>query len=515
MTKLIILLLMFFLMDGLTYATDIGLIPQPFKLDKKEGAFIFSGKESVFYNKELKSNSALYGELLASSLGYPLNESTKKRSAIIIDLDRKLDLPLEGYQLQISSDKITLKAVTSQGVFYGLQTLAQLIQTNKNNATVQLPLVEIEDYPRFDWRGCMLDVSRTFMPIPLLKEYIDVMAMYKLNVLHLHLIDDQGWRLEIKQYPNLTKIGSKFDSEFNEMGGYYTQNDIKDLVRYASDRNVIIVPEFELPGHECAAIAAYPNLSCRNLKPKIHPFTKGENIHKEIFCAGKPEVYEFVYNVLDEIIDLFPSKYIHIGGDEAPKDEWQKCAHCQKKMKEEHLENEEELQSYFVKQVGEYLRNKNRVLIGWDEIMDGGKLQGDEIVMYWRGWYPQVLETCIEKQFKVIGCPTSHCYFDYDHKTIDSKKIYSYDPEENSPLAKKQNTYVGIQANFWSHLDRSEANIDKQLFPRLFALAESAWTIPENKDWNRFKTQAKAQSELLREKEINCFYDQSIYELDN
>lgn len=425
-------------------------------------------------------------------------------------VDNNLTLPDEGYQIYISSEKVELSASSSKGIFYGIQILNQLIR--KEAGKVVLPIVTIEDYPRFAWRGCMLDVSRTFMNKTLLKRYIDLMASYKLNVLHLHLIDDQGWRIEIKRYPRLTSVGSKFDAEFNEMGGYYTQEDIKELVEYASLRNISIVPEFELPGHESAAIASYPELSCRGVRPQIHPFLMGPGIHEEIFCAGKPQTYEFVYNVLDEIMALFPSKYIHIGGDEAPKAEWKKCEHCQQAIRANNLSNEEELQSHFVKKIGEYLSRKGRVLIGWDEIIDGGKLKGDEYIMYWWGWMAKEVAETARKGFKVISCPTTCCYFDYGYESINTNKVYMYEPIPLDTPESIAGNYVGVQANFWSHINRSERGIDKQLFPRLFALSEVAWCSPQNKNWQRFKGAAKAHCNRLREYQVDFYYDKSIYE---
>lgn len=433
---------------------------------------------------------------------------------MVFTIDEKIKLPEEGYRINITTQKVEIMASSSKGIFYGIQSLNQLIQKDRGTKSIKLPVIMIEDYPRFSWRGCMLDVSRTFMDKKLLMRYIDLMSAYKLNVLHLHFTDDQGWRIEIKRYPRLTSVGSKFDTEFNEMGGYYTQDDVREIIQYASLRNITVVPEFELPGHECAAIASYPELSCNGIRPKIHPFFMGAGIHEEIFCAGKPEVYDFIYHVLDEIMELFPSKYIHIEGDEAPKSAWHKCAHCQKVIRENKLANEEELQSFFVRKIGKYIQDKERKLIGWDEITDGGKLEGNEIIMYWRSWNEKGVTDAAQKGFKIISSPNTYCYFDYNYGSINTKKVYFYNPvpaEANEEIA---SNYIGVQANFWSHIDRSESRIDQQLFPRLFALSEVAWSSPKNKNWMRFKHIAKNHSERLRANHINCYYDKSIYDHD-
>lgn len=411
----------------------------------------------------------------------------------------------EGYRLTIAPEGVLVEASSKAGAFYGFESLRQIIL---NSDGPRIASQNIEDAPRFEWRGLMLDVSRTFMPKELLKRYITLLSNYKMNVLHLHLTDDQGWRVEIKRYPKLTEVGSKFDSKYNQMGGYYTQDDIRELVAFAQQRNVTLVPEIEMPGHACAAIAAYPYLSCRNITPEIHTFFEGPSVHEEIFCAGKESTYEFAKGVIDEIIELFPSKYIHIGGDEAPKAEWEKCPQCQAKMKESNLTNEEELQSYFVRQMGDYISSKGRVLVGWDEIIDGKKLHGTEVVMYWRGWMQKhVAQELRDKNFKVVGSPTSHCYIDYNHETISTQRIHDYEPVIEGT---SEANYLGVQANFWSHIDRSEHNIDKQLFPRLLGLSEVGWCQKSTTNWELFKQKAAKESERLKAGFVNVYNDETL-----
>lgn len=510
-THAFLLTLFLYLATGLQ-AADINIIPYPTKIKKDTGEFVISSNTKITCSKELRDMGSFYSETLGEMTGFslPIVSEGKAGSVINLTVDKKAIFPEEGYSLRITPERIDIFASSSKGIFYGLQSLRQLISVGQMGKSIVLPALVMEDAPRFGWRGLMLDVSRTFIDKTLLKRYIDLMAMYKLNRLHLHMSDDQGWRVEIKRYPELTRVGSRFDSEYNEMGGYYTQDDIRELVHYASLRNVMIIPEFEMPGHECAAIASYPELSCAGIRPKIHSFLKGPSVHTEIFCGGKPEVYTFVFNVLDELMELFPSPYIHIGGDEAPKDEWKKCSYCQQAIKDNQLANEEELQSHFVKRVGEHLRSKGRILIGWDEIVDGGKLNGDEVVMYWRSWQKENLEKVASGGFKIISTPTSHCYFDYAYKDIDTRKVYNYEPVPANTSSDIISNYIGVQANFWSHIDRSESNIDKQLFPRLFALSEVAWSNPDSRDWERFKKAVIPNREWLLLYHVNSYPDESL-----
>jgi hexosaminidase len=484
------------------------IIPTPQQVKYSSGQFEIKSSTIIIAPESLRNVAELFAagtdDILHNKLS--VNGKGEVRGNILLLIDKSIPNK-EGYELNISSTKIEVRASAEAGILYGLQTLRQLLRLSANGA---IQAQSIKDSPRFAWRGVMLDVSRTFMPVNLVKRYIDLFSQYKLNIVHLHLTDDQGWRIEIKRYPLLTEVGSKFDAKFNTMGGYYSQDEIRDLVRYAHIRNVTLVPEIELPGHACAALASYPWLSCAGIRPEIHTFFEGPSVHNEIFCAGRPEVYEFIFNVLDELISLFPSEYIHIGGDEAPKAEWKKCIFCQKTMKDNNLDNEEELQSYFVKKIGEHLRSKNRILIGWDEIYDGGKLKGDEVLMFWRGWKSDSIRKAASKGFRIVASPTTHCYFDYDYEKIDTRKVYGYEPVPSDVSPEAVKNYIGIQANFWSHIDRSESNIDKQLFPRIFGLAETAWTLPENRKWESFRDAAVTESEYLRSRQVNVYNDPSL-----
>ena len=503
--KVFLLIMVLSLLFLKAESQENNIIPNPLYVEITNGEFSFSSGTSIIAPNDLSVTAGIFSDEVKELLGYNLKVVDKAplKGNIVLTPDKNLSKP-ESYKLVITSQNIEIKSASVPGFFYGLQSLKQLLICS-GNGTIKAQ--EIADSPRFSWRGVMLDVSRTFMPVNLVKRYIDLFSMYKLNVVHLHLTDDQGWRIEIKKYPLLTEVGSKFDPEFNRMGGYYSQDEIRDLVKYAKIRNVMLIPEIEMPGHACAAIASYPELSCNNIRPAIHTFFEGKSIHEEIFCAGKESTYNMIFGILDEICELFPSPYIHIGGDEAPKAAWKNCSQCQKAMKDNKLSNEEELQSYFVKRVGDYIRGKNKILVGWDEIIDGGKLAGDEALMFWRGWKLSEVEKEVKAGFKVVCTPTTHCYFDYPYNKISTRTIFDYDPVIPGTDVKN---YLGVQANFWSHIDRSEANIDKQLFPRILGLAEAAWSIPERKNWEQFRSAAIKNTDHLIRHHINVYSDSTL-----
>ena len=495
---------MFCLITGKT-AAQYSIIPWPENVTISEGQYTFRPETVIISPEQLTEIAGLFASATESILGRKMVVMSKGKpdGNIVLKLDNKIEHD-EGYDLNINSSFIEINAKTPAGIFYGLQTLKQLLTGSENN---RVQAYRIKDYPRFAWRGVMLDVSRTFMPVNLVKRYIDLFSLYKLNVVHLHLTDDQGWRIEIKRYPLLTEVGSKFDPEFNTMGGYYTHDEIRDLVKYARLRNIMLVPEIEMPGHACAAIASYPELSCAEIRPKIHTFFEGKSIHEEIFCAGRESTYEMIFGILDELCELFPSPYIHIGGDEAPKAMWKKCPYCQKAIKDNNLNGEEELQSYFVSRIGDHLRAKNKILVGWDEIIDGGKLAGNEVLMFWRGWKLNEVEKEVKAGFRVVCTPTTHCYFDYPYDKISTRTIFDYEPV--IPGTDRQN-YLGVQANFWSHIDRSENNIDKQLFPRILGLASTAWCSTSNHNWGNFRIAASTNLDYLRKQHVNVYNDSTL-----
>ena len=350
----------------------------------------------------------------------------------------------------------------------------------------------------------MIDYSRTFWNMSHTKKYIDAVSYYKMNKLHMHLTDDQGWRIDIDKYPALTEKASRFDTVYHEpqeREGYYSKDDIRELVRYAETRNVELIPEIEMPGHTTEVFAAYPELSCTGDTLSIHPFFKGPGIHKEIFCAGREETFRFLENVLSEVTELFPSPYVHIGGDEAPKAMWQTCPDCQKVMEEYDMKDEDELQSWFISRIEEYLNSKGKKLIGWDEIMEGG-LSKTATVMYWRGRNEQTPLIAASQGNDVIMTPTSHCYFDYSYQTISTEKVYSYNPLPDNLDKQYSEHILGVQANFWSHIDRTEPKMDRQIFPRLLAMAEVGWAEGLNKNWENFNIRLKHHYKSLSLLEI-------------
>ena len=488
--------------------TRISLIPKPQIIEQTPGIFKISQATSIFVSDNLTFRAKQLKGYLEPALGYDLAIKPKpgENSVIELKLDKSLkSLGNEGYKLEIQPERIYLKAFDEKGIFWGIQTIRQMLSPQiHREATVkgalwEIPCMKVEDYPRFKWRGLMLDCSRTFITKEQVKRYLEVMALYKMNVLHMHLTDDQGWRLEIRKYPELTTIASKFHESFKEpkeYQGFYSQEDIKELIEFAAQRNIEILPEIEMPGHSSEVFAAFPQLCCKGDTARIHPFSKGAGVHNEIFCAGNDETFKFIDNVLAEVTTLFPSQYVHIGGDEAPKKHWKECPKCQKRIADEGLKDENELQSWFVKRIEKYLNSKGKKLIGWDEITEGG-LSSSATVMYWRGWVKDVPQRVAEMGNNMIMTPTSHCYFDYTYDNISTEKVYSYNPVPEGFGETQSGKILGVQANFWSHIDRTPPQIDRQLFPRLLALAEIAWTQNEKKDWSDFKSRLKFSKEGL------------------
>lgn len=407
-------------------------------------------------------------------------------------------LPAEGYEIEIATNGAVVRSSSAAGAFYAEQTLKQL-----RLADGSLPCVAIQDAPRFGWRGLMLDCSRTFQSVEYLHKTIDRMAVYKLNVLHLHLTDDQGWRLEIKKHPELTTKGARFSAKYNEPEahqGFYTQAQMRELVAYAAARHITIVPEIEMPGHSHEVIVCRPELSCAGASTnEIFPFSKGPTTTADIYCAGNEDTFQFLQDVLDEVVEIFPSKFIHIGGDEVPKAAWKACPKCQARMKAEGLKNEHELQSYFIRRMEKYLADKGRRLIGWDEILEGG-LAPDATVMSWRGTSGGL--AAAKAGHDVVMSPTSHCYFDYSYAAINSERVFAFDPVAGLPPAAAAHV-LGLQANFWSHIDREPARVDWQLFPRLLAIAERGWSPENDNNWQDFHARLQLQRARLAELDVN------------
>jgi len=444
----------------------------------------------------------------------------------------------EGYQLIVTRKNIVLKAAEPAGLFYGVQTLFQLlppeIYSSKSVAEVEwnVPAVEIKDVPRFGWRGMMLDVSRHFFPKEFIYEFIDYLAKHKLNTFHWHLCDDQGWRIEIKKYPKLTDVGawrmdrldkpwnareSQKEGEIPDYGGFYTQDEIRNIVKYAKSRHVTIIPEIEMPGHTVAALAAYPQFSCEGGPFQV--LTGGYWPISDIYCAGNDSTFDFLENILSEVIDLFPGKYIHIGGDEAEKSKWKKCEKCQARIKNEGLSDEHELQSYFIKRIEEYLNSQGRQLIGWDEILEGGLAPG-ATVMSWRGFEGGI--AAAKSGHDVVMSPTSHCYFDYYQGDPDQeplaiggylplKKVYSFDPTPQDLTEAETHRILGGQANVWTEYMLTPDHVRYMIFPRMSALSEVLWSSKEKRNWNDFKHRLETQ--LKRYDNMGINYAKSAYNI--
>jgi hexosaminidase len=479
---------------GTEVETLLQVIPKPVTTVAREGHFTLTGETTVIASGPAAAEAGkLATELRAATgLALPLREAGGG-NAIHLALDPAMSTaPPESYRLRIDADGVRITAPGPAGLYYAGRTLLQL----RGGPDDRLPQVEIADHPRFSWRGLMLDCSRTFQSVTYLKATLDRMAMYKMNVLHLHLTDDQGWRIEIKAFPELTGKGARFPEKYHEppeRQGFYTQKELADLVAYAAARHITIVPEIEMPGHTLALLSVMPELSCTGGPFEIFPFFKGPNITEDIFCAGNENTFRVLDTILGEVSAIFPSKFIHIGGDEAPKTRWKACPRCQQRMRDEGLKDEAELQSWFIRRAGKMLAAKGKQLIGWDEILEGGLAPG-AAVMSWRGTAGGI--AAAEAGHDVILSPTSHCYFDYDYRAIDSRRVHAFDPLAGFKPATAARV-LGIQANFWSHIDRDPRLVDRQLFPRLLALAERAWVPADCRDWQDYHRRARAHLPLL------------------
>ncbi len=521
----------------------ISIIPQPTKTKQLEGSFKFDKQVGiVILDKSLQINADYLAEWIEQSVGYRPNiqlhkENLTEPGNIILMLDsRNKSKNDEAYQLKINTGQIEIKAKNDTGIFYGIQTLRQLLpieyQTKSDRAesSWDIPCLLIEDSPRYGWRGMMLDVSRHFFPKEFIKNFIDYLAMYKLNTFHWHLVDDQGWRIEIKKYPKLTEIGAwRVDREnlhWNSRpaqkpgeeatyGGYYTQEEIKEIVAYAKSRHITIVPEIEMPAHVVSALSSYPQYSCNG-----GPFTVlpgGYWPISDIYCAGNDSTFLFLQDILSEVMEVFPSEYIHIGGDEATKTVWEKCPKCQARIKAENLADEHELQSYFIKRMESFINSNGRKLIGWDEILEGG-LAPQAAVMSWRGFEGGI--TAARSGHPVVMTPTSHCYFDYyqgarDYEPVTIggflplKKVYQFDPTPDDLSNDEAKYILGGQANAWTEYMHKPSDVQYMVFPRITALSEAVWTQKKLKNWDNFAI--RAEREMHRYEKLDINYAKSSF----
>jgi hexosaminidase len=509
---------------------QLSIIPQPLSLRQTAGNFVV-GKKTIIYVDDNNTSLLKIGEMLSAQLkqltGYDIKvnklSGTLGSDVIILTQKGATDsLGEEGYDMSVKSGKAIIRGLQPAGVFYGMQTLLQLLPVDGKNFSI--PGVEIKDKPRFGWRGMMLDVGRYFYSVDFIKKYIDYLAMHKMNTFHWHLTEDHGWRLEIKKYPRLTDVAAWRDAtqygkangqlNKNPHGGYYTQDQVREVLSYAKDRFVNIVPEIEMPGHSLAALVAYPELSCSGGPFKIPDYW---GIQKDVFCAGNEQTFKFLEDDLTEVADLFPSPIIHIGGDECPKDHWKTCPKCQERIKTLGLKDEHELQSYFITRIEKFLLTKNKRIIGWDEILEGG-LAPKATVMSWRGIKGGI--AAAKQHHDVVMAPTTFAYFDYYQGEpylepvaiggyLPLDKVYSYEPVPEELNADEAQFIKGVQATIWSEFIHSAEKVEYMSFPRAAAIAEIGWSDPKLKNWEDFKRRLEMQYKRYENAGIN--YSGSAY----
>lgn len=514
----------------LSFAQNKSIIPEPVSITPLSGYYTFS-PTSYFQANDFKSYTDAYAakDFFIDYYGLPIKTATKQigdLSGIVLQYDSTLQLPDGGYILKISQNAISITGKNKGGVFYGLMSLMQLVE-NPTAKTYQVPCMEIIDYPRFDYRGMHLDCARHFFSVDFVKKYIDYLALYKLNTFHWHLTDDQGWRIEIKQYPKLTEVGAwrdgtmvghyrdqKYDSI--RYGGFYTQAEIKLIIKYATARNITIIPEIEMPGHCVAALAAYPEYGCIDTNLTV---AKGWGGFPDVFCP-KEEIFTFLENVLTEVMALFPSQYIHIGGDEVEKTRWKNSAFCQKLIVDSNLVNENGLQSYFIQRIEKFVNSKGKKMIGWDEILEGG-IAPNATIMSWRSEDGGI--AAAQQKHYAIMCPGDFCYFDhyqseptYEPVAIGGYTtvfdVYNYEPIPAVLTAQEQKYILGAQANIWTEYISTPEHVEYMLMPRLLALSEVLWTQKEKKNYDDFVKRLLIHFELLSQ--VDCNFSKSIYRVE-
>ncbi|MDX5420041.1 MAG: glycoside hydrolase family 20 protein [Hymenobacteraceae bacterium] len=515
---------------------SLSLIPQPVKLSTQKGSFLVQPATKIYVdpkNEDLLRVGEFLAQHIEQSIGHRpelLQKKPKKKETHLIHLTLHTEndtLGAEGYTLSVNPNRITLAAKEANGAFLGIQTVRQLLPAKNNSQSALIPALQIVDKPRYTWRGMHLDVTRHFFPVEFVKQYIDYLAMHKMNTFHWHLTDDQGWRIEIKKHPKLTEVGAWRDSTLighywdlpqtyrkQRHGGYYTQEQIKEVVAYAQERFINVVPEIEMPGHALAALAAYPELSCNGGPHKVE---SKWGIFHDVFCAGNEQTFAFLEDVLTEVMELFPSKIIHVGGDESPKTRWKECPKCQKRIKEEGLKDEHELQSYFVQRMEKFVNKQGRIIIGWDEILEGG-LAPNAYVMSWRGTKGGI--AAAKEKHYVVMSPGTHLYFDHYqgerdleptaiHGYSTLEKVYSFEPTPSELSADEKKYILGAQANVWSEYIPTTEHVEYMVFPRISALSEVLWTPAKQKDWESF--QNRMQEQYKRYDAMGINYSRSAF----
>jgi hexosaminidase len=506
---------------------SLSIIPYPVTLTKGEGSFTINKDTRIISSDASSEASATFlAGLISASSQFSLTPANEAVESNFIELKIQDGLEPEAYELNITDKSIAISASTSAGLFYGVQTLRQMLSEkietrDKSVPAWSVPVTTISDKPTYSWRGMHLDVSRHFFSKEFLKDFIDRMALYKFNKFHLHLTDDQGWRIEIKKYPELTSKGAwrvfndqdsicidkakenpdfalptdfiKDTPEGKVYGGFYTQEDIKELVQYAADRFITIVPEIDMPGHMKAVLNSYPELSC------VDGAGWGK-IFSIPLCPCEESTYEFAENVLSEISELFPGEFVHIGGDEVDKTTWAQSDACKALIKKEKLKNVDELQSYFIRRLEKFLLTKNKKMIGWDEVLEGG-VDSTTNIMYWRGWVPDAPLKAARNHNDVIMSPTSHCYYDYVPDNTTLEKMYGFNPIPQQLTGKDADRIIGVQANIWTEWIPTVSRLDYMTMPRMLALSEVAWAKPTT--YEEFNSRVSDHYRRMDELKIN------------
>ena len=489
-----------------TIKGDFGIVPLPQEVTlTKRAPFLLNPSTKIVYSEndeKMKQNAQFLSSYIKEITGYELAITTQEtENAINLVTDQSIQNK-EGYQLTVDAKEIRIAGSTDAGVFYGIQTIRKAIPATAQKMNIELPAAQINDYPRFAYRGMMLDVSRHFFPVDSIKTYLDILALHNQNTFHWHLSDDQGWRIEIKKYPELTQIGSKrketvighnsgkYDGK--EYEGFYTQDQIRDIIKYAADRHITIIPEIDMPGHQLAALATYPDLGCTGGPYEVW----GQwGISDDVICPGNEKAMQFLEDVLSEVINLFPSEYIHVGGDECPKVRWKTCPKCQARIKAEGIKRdnkhtaEEYLQSYVISRMEKFVESKGRHIIGWDEILEGG-LAPNATVMSWRGMSGGI--EAAKQKHNVVMTPNTYVYFDYYQSAdienepdaiggyLPLEKVYEFEPTKGID-PEDQKYVIGAQANLWTEYIPTFAQVEYMTLPRINAVAETQWSNPKQK----------------------------------
>ncbi len=484
----------------------VNVIPLPRRVETATGLFVFDERTRMLLSDAQDEELLRLGDLVRVMLGLdlPLADDERSNTVTLRLVDGLAEGHEEGYRLAVTPRSVTLSANRPAGIFYGLQTLRQIVTRDG------ISTVEIEDAPRFSYRGMHLDVARHFFPTAFVKKYIDLLARHKMNRFHWHLTDDQGWRIEILRYPRLTEVGA-FRSETvgdgQPHGGFYTQDDVREVVAYARERYVTVIPEIELPGHCLAALAAYPELACTAGPFEVATRWGGFD---DVFCP-KESTFRFLEHVLAEVTDLFPGPWVHIGGDEVSRKRWKACREAQSVIEREGLADEQQLQSYFIERIGRFLRSKRRRLIGWDEILDAD-LAPDATVMSWRGMHHGI--AAARQGHDVVMTPTSHCYFDFYQGQADREpraiggftpleKVYAFEPVAPELTADQAAHIIGTQGNVWTEYMKTAEHVEYMVLPRMLALSEVAWSPRDARDWDGFAQRVRAHLELLDALDVN------------